>query len=149
MRYKENNEIHKDFHGATLMSANYIVANYGIEALQKIMHEVGTKVYMQINNKLKDGDTSELIEYKEYFLEREGGEFEMVKHDNGLFDLTVSKCPMMEHLKKLGMEINDNFYLLNRFLNEALCDGTPYELSYEKLDNGVTRECLTFKKGGQ
>ena len=45
------------------------------------------------------------------------------------------------------MEINENFYLLNKFLNEALCSGTPYELSYEQLGNSVSRECLTFKKG--
>jgi len=37
--------------------------------------------------------------------------------------------------------------LLNKFLNEALCHDTPYELSYEKLGDGVSRECLTFKKG--
>lgn len=148
MRYQETGELHKDFHGATLMSVNYIVKNYGIEALREIVLNTGTKVYREINQRLKAGDSSELIGFKEYFLEREGGKFTMTKHDNGLFELVVTECPMEKHLKSLAMEINDNFYLLNKFLNEALCHDTPYELSYEQLDDGVTRECLTFRKGG-
>jgi hypothetical protein len=71
----------------------------------------------------------------------------MTKHENGLFELLVTECPMEKHLKKLGMGINENFYLLNKFLNEALCHDTPYKLSYEQLGNGVSRECLAFKKG--
>ena len=75
MRYHESDELHMDFHGATLMSANYIVENYGVNALQEIMQNVGTQVYRQINQKLKESDTSELIEFKEYFLRREGANF--------------------------------------------------------------------------
>jgi hypothetical protein len=147
MRYHETGELHKDFHGATLMSANYIVENYGVEALREIMFHTGTEVYREINQRLKTGDTSELIGFKEYFLEREGGKFTMTKHDNGLFELVVTECPMEKHLRSLDMEINDNFYLLNKFLNEALCHDTPYELSCEQLGDGVSRECLTFRKG--
>lgn len=149
MRYHETGELHKDFHGATLMSANYIVKNYGVEALREIMFRTGTEVYREINRRLKAGDTSELIDFKEYFLKREGGKFTLTKHDNGLFELLVTECPMEKHLRSLGMEINENFYLLNKFLNEALCHDTPYELSYEQLGNGVTRERLTFKEGGK
>ena len=42
MRYQETGELHKDFHGATLMSANYIVKSYGAEALREIMFCTGT-----------------------------------------------------------------------------------------------------------
>jgi hypothetical protein len=146
MRYHESGELHKDFHGATLMSANYIVENYGVDALREIMFRTGTEVYREINRRLKAGDTSELINFKEYFLKREGGKFTLTKHDNGLFELTVTECPMEKHIRSLGMEINENFYLLNKFLNEALCHDTPYELSYEQLGDGVTREQLTFRK---
>jgi hypothetical protein len=148
MRYQETGELHKDFHGATLMSANYIVENYGVDALKEIMFKTGTEVYREINQRLKAGDTSELTGFKEYFLEREGGKFSINKHENGLFELTVTECPMEKHIKSLGMEINENFYLLNKFLNDALCYGTPYQLSYERLEGGSTRECLTFRKGG-
>ena len=72
----------------------------------------------------------------------------MTKHDNGLFELVVTECPMEKHLKSLGMAIDENFYLLNKFLNEALCHDTPYELSYEQLADGVSRECLAFGNGG-
>ncbi|MFA6717066.1 MAG: hypothetical protein WC082_13470 [Victivallales bacterium] len=147
MRYQETGELHKDFHGATLMSANYIVKNYGIGALREIMFRTGTEVYREINQRLKAGDTSELIDFKEYFLKREDGKFTLTRQENGLFELLVSECPMEKHIKGLGMEINENFYLLNKFLNEALCHDTPYELSYEPLGNGVTRELLSFKKG--
>lgn len=147
MRYQETGELHKDFHGASLMSANYIVKNYGVDALHKIMFRTGTEVYREINQRLKAGDTSELIGFKEYFLEREGGKFTISKYDNGLFELVVTECPMEKHIKSLNMEINENFYLLNKFLNEGLCCDTSYELSYEQLGNGVSRECLTFRKG--
>ena len=146
MRYQESNELHKDFHGTTLMSANYIVENYGIEALREILFHTGTEVYREINQRLKAGDISELVNFKEYFLKREGGKFTLVRQDDGLFELLVTECPMEKHIRSLGMEINENFHLINKFLNEALCYGTPYELSYEQLGNGVTRERLTFRK---
>ncbi len=148
MRYQETGELHKDFHGATLMSVNYIVKNYGVDALREILFHTGTAVYREINQRLKAGDTSELIGFKEYFLQREGGKFTMTKHDNGLFELVVTECPMEKHLKSLGMAIDENFYLLNKFLNEALCHDTPYGLSYEQLADGVSRECLAFGNGG-
>ncbi|MDD5727635.1 MAG: hypothetical protein PHV59_03640 [Victivallales bacterium] len=146
MRYHETGQVHKDFHGTSLMSANYIVKYYGVEALREIMLHTGTDVYREINQRLKAGDTGELIEFKEYFLKREGGKFTMSRHDNGLFELMVSECPMEKQVRSLGMEVNENFYLLNKFLNEGLCDGTDYELSYEQLGSGVSRECLTLKK---
>ncbi|MDD5598834.1 MAG: hypothetical protein PHV82_12875 [Victivallaceae bacterium] len=146
MRYQETGELHKDFHGAALMSANYIVKNYGVGALREIMFLTGTGVYREINRRLKAGDSSELIAFKEYFLKRESGKFTLTRQADGRFELLVTECPMEKHLRSMGMEINKNFYLLNKFLNEALCHDTPYELSYEQLGNGVTRERLTLRK---
>ena len=58
MRYQETGELHKDFHGATLMSVSYIVKNYGVEALREIIFHTGTEVYHEINQHLKAGETA-------------------------------------------------------------------------------------------
>ena len=61
LRYQENNELHRDFHGTTDTTLNYIAEHFGVEALKGILRKTGHDVYKSIREKLARGDASELV----------------------------------------------------------------------------------------
>lgn len=128
LRYKSEGEVHKDFHGLFCSTLHYLAENYGIESVQEILYKTAQDVYGSMRERLKGGDFDELAEYWEYYLKREQGVFELVKKNNGLC-LTVKKCPAQEHLKALGREPDSILCEATRIFNQALCEGTGYELS--------------------
>jgi hypothetical protein len=126
MRYRETGELHLDFHGATNTTIDYIVKNFGEEALHEIFFTVGQKVYKSIHEKLKQGDAGELIEHWQYFFSREKGVFQ-IKETSDAIVLEVSECPAVRQLLKLGLAPSPNFCQQTILVNEALCENTPFE----------------------
>ena len=63
LRYHENNELHRDFHGSTNTALKYVAEHHGVEALKAILRKTGREVYKSIHDKLAKGDASELIEH--------------------------------------------------------------------------------------
>ena len=63
MRYKEDNELHLDFHGTANTTFDYIAEHFGVEALKSILRKTGHDVYKSIREKLAKGDASELVEH--------------------------------------------------------------------------------------
>ncbi len=55
LRYQENNELHRDFHGTTDTTLNYIAEHFGEEALKEILRKTGRDVYKSIREKLARG----------------------------------------------------------------------------------------------
>ena len=51
LRYQENNELHRDFHGTTDTTLNYIAEHFGAEALKTILRKTGHDVYKSIREK--------------------------------------------------------------------------------------------------
>ena len=142
MRYKDTGEVHKDFHGATNTTIDYIVDNFGIDALTKIFGRVGKDVYKSIHNGLLNDDPNELIEHLKYYFDRENGEYSMEEtKDSYVFD--VHKCPAVAHIEKLGLELSPNFCKQTIDVNNALCDGTPWKCETEILGEGVCRQTFS------
>ena len=144
LRYQENNELHKDFHGTTNTTLDYIAGNYGVEALKEILRKTGRDVYRSIHDKLAKGDASELIEHLNWFFYREGGKYQLtVKDDEIIFE--VFQCPAIAHLKKLGMPVSPYCCLQTECVNQGMCENTPWSSSLEIIGEG---HCIqTFKKG--
>jgi len=148
MRYKDTGELHMDFHGATNTTINYVMDNYGIEALNEIFKSTAQHVYKQIHEKLKKGDSSELIDFWQHYYTREDGEFSIIQHKSGNIELTVTQCPAIKHLEKLGIKRTENACLQTTLLNKYLCEGTDYEFSCSKTGNASCQQRFT-KKGTQ
>ena len=135
LRYQENNELHRDFHGTTNTTLDYIAENYGVDALRSILRKTGRDVYKSIREKLAKGDASELIEHLNWFFYREGAEFQLtVKRDEIRFE--VFECPAHRHLKKLGMKISPYSCLQTEEVNAGMCEGTPWRASVEQVAPG-------------
>ena len=75
LRYRAVGEAHKDFHRLFCATLHYLADNYGETAAEEVMRKVAQDVYRTMHESLKAGDCSELCEYWKYYLEREGGVF--------------------------------------------------------------------------
>lgn len=125
LRYKSTGEVHKDFHGLTCATLHYVIDNYGREAMEEILKNTAQGVYRTIHEALKRGDCTELAEYWEYYLAREGGDFTLEKLADGL-RLVVRDCPALRHLVKLEQEPDHILCDATRIFDEALTEGSPY-----------------------
>ena len=146
LRYQENNELHRDFHGTTNATLNYIAAHYGVDALKTILRKTGHDVYKSIREKLEKGDASELIEHLNWFFYRERGKYRLtVSEDEILFE--VFECPAIRHLRKLNLEPSPYVCLQTSEVNAGMCEGTPWHSELEVLGEG---HCIQiFRKAGK
>lgn len=147
MRYVCKGELHKDFHASILDGVNYLIDNYGEAAAREVLEKTGTEVYRQMHAKLVKGDTSELLEYWRYYLEREQGKFELTENADGTATLTVRDCPSLRHLEKRGISGGKRTCWATRILNEAFCKGSPFEVVLEETGDFSCRQVLR-RKGG-
>jgi hypothetical protein len=145
MRYRENGELHKDFHGTSNTTVEYIAKIFGKKALHEIFFAVGQKVYRSIYEKLKTGDLSELVEHWNYFFAREKGIFKLTVTPDKIV-LEVDECPAVKQLLKLGLTPSNFFCCQTTMVNEAMCENTPFESKTEILGSGKCRQ--TIKKRG-
>ena len=143
LRYQENDELHRDFHGTTNTTLNYIAKNFGVEALKTILRKTGHDVYKSIREKLARGDASELVEHLNWFFFREQGKYRLtVEGDKITFE--VLECPAIRHLRKLGLEPSPYVCLQTIEVNAGMCEGTPWESDVKVLGEG--RCVQTFRR---
>ena len=135
LRYQEDNELHRDFHGCTNLSIDYISKHYGVEALKMILRKTGHDVYRSIREKLQKGDASELIEYLNWFFYREQGKYTLKVDENEII-FEVHECPAVRHMKKLGLPISEHFCLQTSEVNAGMCEGTPWKSEVKLTGEG-------------
>jgi hypothetical protein len=135
LRYRETGELHKDFHGSMNAAVEFVGGRYGREGLREIFRNTAQKVYRSIYEKLKAGDWSELLAHWRYFMEREGADFSITVTGTEAV-MTVRRCPAVAHLRKLGMTPSAYFCDQTVLLNEAWCEGTPFEAVTEITGEG-------------
>ena len=146
LRYQENNELHRDFHGATNTTLDYIADHYGVDALKGILQTTGEKVYKSIHDKLAKGDASELLEHLNWFYFREGAKYQLTVDENEI-KLEVFECPAIRHLKKMGLPISKHICLQTGEVNAGMCKETRWESGVEVLGEG---HCIqTFRRKQQ
>ena len=135
LRYRETGELHKDFHGSMNAAVEYVGSRYGREGLRAVFKATAQHVYRSIHEGLKAGDWSELVEHWRYFMEREGADYSVAVTEDAAV-LTVRRCPAVAHLHKLGLTPSQFFCDQTVMLNEAWCEGTPFEAVTEITGDG-------------
>ena len=143
LRYQENNELHRDFHGTTNTTLNYIAEHFGEEALKEILRKTGHDVYKSIREKLARGDASELVEHLNWFFFREQGKYRLTV-DGDIIIFEVMECPASRHLRKLGLTPSPYVCLQTSEVNAGMCEGTPWESEVKVLGEG--RCVQTFRR---
>ena len=148
MRYVSTGEVHKDFHGLTCATLHYLADHYGESALVEVLGKTAKEVYRTIHEALKAGDCTELAEFWDYYLNREGGEFSIERLVDGV-RLTVRDCPALRHLVKLGQPADPILCDATRIFAEALAEGSPFSVRVEKTGEFSCRQSFMRKEVAQ
>ena len=144
MRYRETGEVHIDFHRTTNGTIAYLRKTYGEDFLDETFKRTARGVYRSIREDLLAGDPSQLVEHWRYFFEREGGEFEIEESD-GEIRMTVHRCPAIAHLQRKGIDVDPAFCRQTIVINEALAEGSPFEITTEVLGGGQCVQTIRRK----
>ena len=141
LRYRDKGNVHMDFHGATNTTINFIIEKYGIETMNDIFKKVGNDVYADIKKHIQSGNINMLAEHWQHFFDREGADFSISIKENEII-LTVKKCTAYEHVKKLVGKVSSNFCDQTIKINEAIAEGTPYEIKTEILGEASCKQII-------
>ncbi|MBR4654976.1 MAG: hypothetical protein IKO72_16585 [Kiritimatiellae bacterium] len=141
LRYESGGELHRDFHASILDGVNYMRDNFGEDALKEVVFNTGTKVYRTLHEKLVAGDTSEMIAWWRYYMDREGADYSLEETPDGAI-LTVRDCPALKHLECRGVPGGKGLCAATRMLNEAFCSGSPFEIVLEETGERSCRQVL-------
>lgn len=144
MQYRCTGEVHRDFHASVLDGVNYLIDNFGEEAAKRVLRRTATEVYRTMHEGLRHGDKTELLEWWRYYLDREGGKYRLEETPEGAI-LTVENCPAQAHLAKRGISGGKRTCWATMILNDALCEGSPYEIVLEETGDASCRQILRRK----
>ena len=142
LRYACKGELHKDFHASVLDGINYLVDNYGEAAAREVLKATAQQVYRTMHEKLVRGDESELVEWWRYYMDREQGDYSIEERGPGETVLSVRACPALAHLEKRGIPGGRRSCWATRVLNDALCEGSPFEIVLEETGECGCRQVL-------
>ena len=145
LRYASCGELHRDFHASILDGVNYVRDNYGDDAAREVLFGMGTDVYRTLHEKLVAGDTSELLAWWRYYMDREGADYTLEETAEGAV-LTVRECPALKHLENRSIPGGKGLCAATRLLNEAFCSDSPYEIVLEETGDRSCRQTLKVKK---
>ncbi len=144
LRYESEGEVHKDFHRLFCATLRYLEENYGREAVDEIMRRTAQDVYRTIHEAVKSGDCKELCEYWKFYLEREGGVFDIECMSGGV-RLTVHECPAQKRLAELGEETDPAMCRATEAFDKALADGSPFNVFLTRTGDFSCVQC--FRRG--
>ena len=142
LRYQEDNELHRDFHGTTNTTIQYMTDHYGVDALKESLQKTGRDVYKSIHDKLAKGDASELIEHLNWFYHREGTPYKL-EVSSDFIRLEVLECPAVKHLRESGFPRSEHFCLQTSEVNIGMCENTPWTCTVEIISEG---HCIQYFK---
>ena len=145
LRYRETGELHKDFHGSMNAAVEYVGSRYGRDGLRTVFRATAQRVYRSIYEGLKAGDWNGLVEHWRYFMDREGADYALSVTDEAVV-MAVKTCPAVAHLHKLGLAPSEFFCDQTVLLNEAWCEGTPFEAVTEITGDGSCVQTIRRKR---
>ena len=141
LRYNDQGNVHMDFHVATNTAINFIIEKYGIETMNDIFKKVGNNVYAAIKKHIKSGNIKVMADHWQHFFDREGADFSISINEDEII-LPVNKCTAYEHVRKLVGNVAPHFWNQTIKTNEAIAEGTPYEIKTEILDEGSCKQII-------
>ncbi len=145
LRYRETGQLHMDFHRTTNATIAYLRAHYGQDFLDDVLRRTAHDVYMSIRADLQCGRTAQLVAHWRHFFDREKADYE-IEETGGAIRLTVHKCPAIAYLEQRGIPIDPAFCRQTIVINQALAEGSRFEITTEVLGAG---RCIQTIKARQ
>jgi hypothetical protein len=124
----DNEYLHKDFHGVLCYAIKYLDDNYGKNATEEYLRQVGRTYFAPLTEKLKKEGLEVLKNHWQVIFSKEGGEFN-IKYEGETLVLEVTKCPAIEHLKKHGLFFTERYCMTTKIVNQTICKNAGYACS--------------------
>jgi predicted ArsR family transcriptional regulator len=135
LRYRDEGNLHLDFHRTTNGTIGFLRRTYGREVLDETFRRTARDVYRSIHEDLMAGDWDQLLEHWSYFFDREGGDYTMEQSEDEI-RLTVHSCPAIAYLKSRGTEVDPDFCRQTEVMNATWAAGSPFSITTEVLGDG-------------
>jgi len=145
MRYREDGQVHLDFHRTTNGTISYLRKTYGDAFLDETFRRTARDVYRSIREDLERGDATQLLEHWKHFFGREGGEFE-ISEETDEIRLEVKRCPAVSYLRSKSIEIDPAFCRQTSVINDALVADSEFEIETEVSGDGQCVQTLRRRR---
>ena len=139
----DNEYLHRDFHGAMSVSLDYLARRWGEDAAAEFLRQFATNYYKPVREDLEARGLLALKEYLEGIYDREGGIVQSELSENELV-VRVERCPAICHMRENEYPVAHMFCLSTRVVNEALCEGSPYQADMPECDPQAGRCVMRF-----
>jgi hypothetical protein len=127
-RAEDNVYLHKDFHKALNQALIYLEKNFGEQAVRDYLRTFARDFYSPLRLAIQEQGLDPLQKHFESIYAIEGGDVSIEPSDDGQqLDIKVRRCPALAHIQASGDVVSPLFHLTHEVVNEAICDGTPYQ----------------------
>jgi len=144
MRYRDEGQVHMDFHRTTNGTIAYLRESFGQDFLDETLRRTGQDVYRSIREDLERGDPLQLLEHWVYYFDREQGEYSLCRDENQT-RLEVHRCPAIAYLQSRGIAVDPAFCRQTIVINETLAKNSPFTLETQVLGEGRCVQTLRRK----
>ena len=144
-RASDNEYFHPDFHGALSTGIEYLDRTFGEEAVREYLRRFTNSYYAPLKAELRRRGLAALKEHFEKVYAREGGEVRIECSSDELI-VSVAACPAIAHMRRRGYRIARLWRETTRTVNEALCEGTPFEAELLEYDERTGRSVARFRR---
>lgn len=129
-KQSDNEYLHMDFHGALCYAVKYLDDNFGAQATEEYLVQVGKTYFKPLSEKLKKDGLKALQAHWQTLFQKEQGKFKIYYEDDKLV-LEVDQCPAITHLKKKDMLFTERYCQSTVVVNMTICQEAGYTCSCE------------------
>lgn len=132
-----NIAVHKDFHKITSFSLQYLLQEFGLEAMEDFLRVNARNIYKPLIAAATVGGLPAIEKHFRDIFQIEDGDFDLSWEKDDTLVLQVHKCPAIHYLKESGFPIMEKFCESTRITNEEICAGAGLKCSVEyNQENG-------------
>lgn len=125
---EDNVYLHKDFHKALNQALIYLEKNFGEQAVSDYLRTFARDFYSPLTASIQEKGLDPLQKHFEDIYAIEGGDVSIERSDDDRqLAIHVRRCPALAHIQAAGDLVSPLFHLTHEVVNEAICEGTPYQ----------------------
>ncbi|MFA5865789.1 MAG: hypothetical protein WC975_14035 [Phycisphaerae bacterium] len=122
---KDNDYLHKDFHGALSAGLIYLEERFGANAVREYLWQFAKAYYAPLTDDVNRRGLVALRDHFQKIYTLEQAIFTLALSENELI-LNLEACPAVMHIQAKGYPLSPRFYETCKTVNQALCDETPF-----------------------
>jgi hypothetical protein len=141
----DNEYLHKDFHGALSVGLDYLLDQFGPQAVDEYLRRFTDHYYGPLKEKLRREGLEVLENHYRQAITREGGEVSAERNDDRL-TVRMTKNPAVIHMRENDYPVSSQFVKTVSVVGEALCEGSDFTAELVEYDEPTGRYVQQFRR---